>query len=70
LHPESVALESCQTKHGQAGLPKLGLTENSRTTDFGLGLFVLILIRIMSSIQLWTYVINYLSWQENSTSEC
>jgi len=29
----------CQTKPGQACLPKLGLTKDSRTTDFRLGLF-------------------------------
>jgi len=55
LHPESGVLESSVKpslgKPGQACLPMLGLTEDSRTTDFRLGLLVLIAFDIGLSIK-------------------
>ena len=47
--------------------PRLGLVEDSRTTDFRLGLLVLIgiTIRVESFKQLSAYLKYWLTWQEN-----
>ena len=42
--------------------PWLGLTEDSRTTDFQRGMSVLILISMVRSRQLWTYLKHWLNW--------
>ena len=58
----------CQTKPWLLNWqPRLDLTEDSRTTDFCLGLIILILIRMASSRQLWT---DWLTWPENLPLEC
>ena len=43
---------------------------DSRTTDFRLGLLVLVRIRMTSCGQLWTYLIDWFIWQENLSLEC
>ena len=58
----------CQTQSGcrtgSTGLVWQKIQEQL-TLPFGLGLFVLILIRMMNFTHLWTYLIDWLSWQEN-----
>ena len=44
--------------------PRLGLKDNSRTTDFQLRLFVCFSIRIASSCHLWTYLTYCLTWPQ------
>ena len=47
-----------------------GLTEDPRTTDFWLGLFVLVLLRITSYSQLCTYPTDWLTCPEILLSDC
>jgi len=49
-YPDSVVLESSvkPSLGCMIGSPRLGLTEDSRTTDFRLGLLVVILIRMQT----------------------
>jgi len=56
-YPESVVLESsAKPSLGKKCLPRLGLTDDSRTTEFPLGLLVLIFIGKTSLRLLWTYL--------------
>ena len=50
---------------------RLSLAEDSRTTDFRLGLFILILIRMASHGQLCllTYLTEWLAWPQKSPSD-
>ena len=55
--------------HTSVRQPRFGLTEDSRTTYLHLGFFVLILISMASSRQLWTYLTDWFNCSQKWPSE-